>query len=164
VHPDLVEMHDRFVEKMGFLGTLFGFSKLVGQIYAELYLSPSPLGLNDLMEKLHVSKGSISTNIRELEKWGGCKKVWVKGDRRDYYEAETNFRAILNKRLLDALKRRNDTVEEMTREAGKVLSESAASADAGEKALREFYRSRIERIDGIRKKLGLVLKTVTGML
>ena len=151
--------HDHFVEKMGFLGTLFGFNKLIGQIYGVLYLSPNPMSLNDLMGKLHVSKGSVSVNIRELEKWGGCKKVWVKGDRRDYYEAETNFRNIINKRLMDAIKRRISVFDE----SSQILNQDRQwnkGLNKEEKKMMAFYRKRIKRINKIRGRIDFIFKTV----
>ena len=159
------QFKDEFIEKMGFLGTLFGFSKLLGQIYGTLFLSPNPLCLNDLMKELRVSKGSISTNIRELEKWGGCKKVWVKGEaRKDYYEAVTDFKAFLNKRLMDAVKRRVHTVTEIT-DSGRILLAPPAIADSPEdKELASFYSKRINQINNIRKKIDFLITALSKLI
>ena len=35
---------------------------------------------------LGISKGSASTGTRQLAAWGAIRKVWVPGERRDYYE------------------------------------------------------------------------------
>ncbi len=166
MNKKLIDARDNFIEKMGFLGTLFGFSKLVGQIYGLLYLSPRPLSLNDLMDALRVSKGSISTNIRELEKWGGCKKVWVKdGDsRKDFYEAETNFKNIVNKRLIDAIKRRISTVGQISEDTKNVLSDPKNGLNKEEKEILEFYNRRIDKIESVRKKLELMINTATKFL
>lgn len=164
MNKNLQNFRDNFIEKMGFLGSLFGFSKLLGQIYGVLYLSPNPVSLNELMEELKVSKGSVSTNIRELEKWGGCRKVWVKGDRKDFYEAETNFKNIINKRLIDAVRRRLATAAEITDVSKNVMNDSEKKFTESEKKLFDFYQSRILRIDGIRKKAELALNTFTKFL
>ncbi|MBN2144325.1 MAG: HTH domain-containing protein [Candidatus Aureabacteria bacterium] len=166
MNPKLLEIKDRFVEKLGFLGSLFGFNKLLGQIYGLLYLSPTPLSLDEITKQLQVSKGSISLNIRELEKWGGCKKVWVKGDRKDYYEAETQFKNILNKRLMDALKRRVSTVGEIAADTSALYpeSEQTQSLSPEEKKLLSFYKNRIESLDKIQSKLDFLLKTLMKFL
>ncbi len=163
MHPQLQKTHDQFVEKMGFLGTLFGFSKLLGQIYAALYLSPRALALEELMDALRVSKASISTNIRELEKWGGCKKVWVKGDRKDYYEAETDFKKFLSKRLIDALRRRIGVVGEIALETQKEMG-SPSSFKKEEKELLAFFAQRIARIEKTKTKLEFLLNTALKLM
>ncbi len=165
MNTSLIQFKDQFIERMGFLGTLFGFSKLLGQIYGTLFLSPSPLCLNDLMKELRVSKGSISTNIRELEKWGGCKKVWVKGEaRKDYYEAVTDFKAFLNKRLMDAVKRRVHTVTEIT-DSAKILLGSPSPKDSSEdKVLASFYNKRIDQINSIRKKIDFLITALSKLI
>ena len=35
---------------------------------------------------LGISKASASTGTRQLASWGAIRKVWIPGDRRDYYE------------------------------------------------------------------------------
>ncbi|MDP3979997.1 MAG: hypothetical protein Q8Q33_01145 [Chlamydiota bacterium] len=159
MHQQLIETHDQFVEKMGFLSTLLGFSKIVGQIYGVLYLSPKALSLNELMDALRVSKGSVSVNIRILEKWGGCRKVWVKGDRRDYYSAEIELKHIINKRLVDAIKRRVLAFDDITQslQDGK---NALNTLTEGEKDLLSFYKERIKRINKIRGKIDLVFNTL----
>ena len=91
------------VEAGGRTAQSFGLSRLFGQIYTLLYLSPEPLCLDELADQLGVSKASVSIAGRRLETWGAVRKVWVRGDRRDFYEAETDFRSILNGGLLTSL-------------------------------------------------------------
>ena len=91
------------VEAGGRTAQSFGLSRLFGQIYTLLYLSPDPLCLDDLARQLGVSKASVSIAGRKLEAWGAVRKVWVRGDRRDFYQAETDFRSILNGGLLTSL-------------------------------------------------------------
>ena len=67
-----------------------------------------PLSLDQLSEGLMVSKGSISTNVRALERWGMVEKVWIKANRKDYYRAETRFMDIVVKILQEREKREFD--------------------------------------------------------
>jgi DNA-binding transcriptional regulator GbsR (MarR family) len=84
---------DRFIESAGKISAnMLGMvNKVGGQIYALLFLSREPLSLDDISEILQVSKGNISVNIRLLEEFKLVKKVWVKGSRRDYYEANRDY-------------------------------------------------------------------------
>lgn len=100
---------DRFIEGMGRISKFWGFSRLMGQLYGLLYLNSEPMTLDQLAEGLMVSKGSVSINIRSLERWGMVEKVWVKADRKDYYRAETKFMDIVTKILREREKMEFDS-------------------------------------------------------
>lgn len=100
-HEDLREVHDSMLDGLGQLADYFGFSKVIGQLYATLMLSREPLSLDDMMERLSISKASVSMNMRTLEHMGMVRQVWVRGTsgRRKYYEAETDFWEIISNLL-----------------------------------------------------------------
>jgi len=81
---------DAFIDGAGKISSaLLGMvNKVGGQIYALLFLSEEPLSLDEIAERLQVSKSNISINIRLLEEMKLVRKIWVKGSRRDYYEVE----------------------------------------------------------------------------
>lgn len=86
----LASVVDNFVAGIANSTELWGLPKVAGQIFAYLQTQVEPISLNKIAEDLVISKGNISVNIRKLEELGGVKKIWVKGDRRDYYQAELN--------------------------------------------------------------------------
>ena len=51
-HPTLQATNTSVVEGLGQLASYFGFSKVMGQLYGALLLSPQPLSLDDLMAQL----------------------------------------------------------------------------------------------------------------
>jgi DNA-binding transcriptional regulator GbsR (MarR family) len=93
---------ENLIQSFGVLTESAGFSRMTGQIYALLYLSPNQLSLGEIAEKLNASKGSISLNTTSMERWGMIKRFNRPADRRDYYEADTDFwkviRSILRNR------------------------------------------------------------------
>ncbi len=97
---------DRFIESAGKISAnMLGMvNKVGGQIYALLFLSREPLSLDDISEILQVSKGNISVNIRLLEEFKLVKKVWVKGSRRDFYEANRDYPRKLLKGFFDRIR------------------------------------------------------------
>lgn len=95
MNDSLEEVRFGVIEVIGRITEFWGFSRIMGQMYGLLYLSPTPLSLDDVAEELKVSKGNVSINIRALKRWNMVKSVWVKGDRKDYYEAETDFWKII---------------------------------------------------------------------
>lgn len=88
-NDDLSQARDRFIESAGKISAnMLGMvSKVGGQMYALLFLSRNPMSLDEIVEVMNLSKGNVSVNIRLLEKFGLVRKVWVRGTRKDYYEA-----------------------------------------------------------------------------
>jgi len=75
-------------DAVGRLIEFWGFKRNMGRVWAVLYLSPHPLTAADLRDKLQISSGAVSMTVTELVRWGVVKRVWVQGERRDYYAAE----------------------------------------------------------------------------
>lgn len=95
MHENLVAVQDSTVAGLGRLAGFFGFSDVMGRLYGTLLLRPEPLSLDDLAEELKISKGSVSMNMRSLERWGMAKEVWVRGERKKYYSAESDFWTVI---------------------------------------------------------------------
>ena len=74
------------VEVGGRICQLLDQPRSTGQIYGLLYLSAEPLSLIQMSSILGISKGSASIGTRQLASWGAVRKVWIPGDRRDFYE------------------------------------------------------------------------------
>jgi DNA-binding transcriptional regulator GbsR (MarR family) len=104
----LEEVREGTMESMGRITSFWGFSRIMGQIYGLLYLSPKPLTLDEMAKGLSISKGNISINARALGRWNMVRSVWVKGDRKDYYEAETDFWKIVKGVLKEREKKEFD--------------------------------------------------------
>src|ERR1700689_2592296 len=63
----------------------------MGRVWSVLYLSPQPQSAEDLRELLQLSSGAVSMTLSELARWGVVRKVWIQGERRDFYTAETQL-------------------------------------------------------------------------
>ena len=86
----LEEAVDTFIQGAGKVSSaLLGMiNRVGGQIYALLFIADEPLSLDEIAERLGVSKSNVSVNIRMLEDYNLVRKVWIKGSRKDYYAAE----------------------------------------------------------------------------
>lgn len=108
MNNSLDEIRHGVMEAVGRVTEFWGFSKIMGQLYGLLYLSPAPMTLDDMVRELSISKGNASINIRALQRWNMVKPVWVKGDRKDFYEAETDFWKIVKGVLREREKKEFD--------------------------------------------------------
>lgn len=86
----LEEAIDTFIQGAGKVSSaLLGMiNRVGGQIYALLFIADEPMSLDEIAERLGVSKSNVSVNIRMLEDYNLVRKVWIKGSRKDYYAAE----------------------------------------------------------------------------
>jgi DNA-binding transcriptional regulator GbsR (MarR family) len=98
--------HDIFIEGWGRLGPSWGISKMMAEIYALLYVSRSPLTLEDMSSKLATSRSNVSMNVRGLADLGVVHKVIVRGERKDYYTAEDDITKVA--KLLALAKKRKE--------------------------------------------------------
>lgn len=138
------EIREGLMEAMGRITSFWGFSKIMGELYGLLYLSPEPLTLDEMSENLSVSKGNVSINIRALDRWSMVKTVWVKGDRKDYYEAETDFWKIVKGVLREREKKEFDLALDSV---SKLLQKSVEAQKASKTAETAFAIDRLKKLE-----------------
>src|SRR5712691_3039078 len=81
---------ERFVLHWGDLGGRWGVNRSVSQIHALLYLSDRPLTAEEIADLVGIARSNVSTSIKELMAWNLIRRVPIRGDRRDHFEAETD--------------------------------------------------------------------------
>jgi len=146
----IAQLKQEFVEALSQISRFWGFPKGMGAIFAILYLAPAPLSLDDLVEQTGLTKGAISTEVRALARLGLVHRSSRLADRRDYYEAETDFyksvRAILQERQNSEFDRAIQSV----RATLEHLESGSVSGDAAEiRFLRERVRALQDFFDAI---------------
>lgn len=134
----------RYITDAGNLTQSVGLGRVPGQLFAYLYFSYRPRNLAEMQEALGISKGSASQVVRQLEQWGAVRKVWIKGDRRDYYEANEWLGQIVRNIMRDVIGKRLAT-------ANSLLDMDEKALPAGDKET-EFIRDRIENIRRFQRK------------
>src|SRR5688500_11650456 len=102
--PDAAE---EFIEIMGRHFEEEGTARIAGRLCGLLILTDEPASLDELADRLRVSKGSSSLSARLLENAVIAERVTRPGDRRDFYriapDMSTRFleRQIERIRVLD---------------------------------------------------------------
>jgi DNA-binding transcriptional regulator GbsR (MarR family) len=76
---------------IGRLIEFWGFKRNMGRVWTVLYLSPEPLSAEDLRHALQLSSGAVSMTLSELSRWGVVRRVWIQGERKDFYTAEVQL-------------------------------------------------------------------------
>jgi DNA-binding transcriptional regulator GbsR (MarR family) len=98
-HRNLWSSEIAVSDAVGRLIEFWGFKRNMGRIWAVLYLSPEPLSAEDLRHALKLSSGAVSMTLSELSRWGVVRKVWVQGERKDFYTAEVQLWRMISRVL-----------------------------------------------------------------
>ena len=137
---------------------VLGLPRSIGEIYGLLFISEVPLSLDDLVLRLHISKGSASQGLRMLKSLGAVREADGGAERRTYYEP-----AIELKRLVGGF------IREQVRphlESGKAkinrLAETAQEIDDSDR--RKFLGERIGRLETWMSSSGKVLPILQKIL
>lgn len=161
-HPDIRAVHDSMLDGLGQLADYFGFSKVLGQLYGTLMLSATPLSLDDMVERLDISKASVSMNMRSLEHMGMVRQVWVRGGggRRKYYEAETDYWKIISS-LLNGREMRDveRAIHVMTENSKKLKVAMPEMADENQ-AVARVYMQRIAQMQTLFQFAQLMISSI----
>jgi DNA-binding transcriptional regulator GbsR (MarR family) len=78
---------ERYVLHWGEMGARWGVNRSVAQIHALLYLAPQALTAEEIADTLAIARSNVSMSLKELLAWGLVRKMPVRGDRRDHFEA-----------------------------------------------------------------------------
>lgn len=96
-----VEVIDLFVQ----VAHLLNLPKSIGEIYGFLFVCPSAVASEDIVSKLKISKGAASHGLKHLRAIGAVKMIYVMGERRDHYVAETDLRKLASGFLREQVER-----------------------------------------------------------
>ena len=142
--PTEGQMHESvqdFVERMGLMLEAEGLPRIAGRIFGFLLIHEGAFSLDDLAERLQVSKASISTNARLLEQHGLLERTSEPGDRRDFYQMGPDAW----ERMLRSAQRKWESVRQALTEAEAALPEEM---EVGRRRLIRAEQFYVLLIDG----------------
>jgi len=86
---------DGLVDVFSDLADLFGNPRSVGAIYGLLFSSVETLTMDDIVERLDISKGSVSQGLRTLEDYGAIERHVQDGERTARYSAKHQLKPLI---------------------------------------------------------------------
>ncbi len=145
---------DELIEAGGRTAQTFGISRRFGQIYVHVFLSEKPQSLDDIANRLGISKANASTACRQMASWGVIRPFWKKGDRKDYYVAETDFRLIIRNNVLPVL---TGKLESARTHLDHCLQAMETSVDGAENPAQADLRQKLLTAKRYRDRLAALL-------
>jgi DNA-binding transcriptional regulator GbsR (MarR family) len=139
---------------------VLGLPRSIGEIYGLLFISQSPLALDDLVLRLGISKGSASQGLRMLKSLGAVREAGGNGngERRTYYEPAVELKRLVGGFIREQIRPHLDSGKSKI----KRLAETAAAVEDPEK--RKFLAERIERLEQWMRSSGRVLPILQKLL
>lgn len=113
----MTPMMQQVVANFGEMGSRWGINRTVGQIYALLVLSESPLNADQISEALSISRSNVSMGLKELGSWQLLTMVHYPGDRKDYFSAPDDIWQIARTLIAERRKREIDPTLSVLRDA-----------------------------------------------
>jgi len=154
-HEESAEQGDvvrQFVEHWGMMARSWGINPTMGELFALLYITGSDWTADELRERLQVSRGNVSMNLRELIAWGVVHKVHRQGERREFFRAEADVWTLFRRILAERKRRELDPTLEVLDRTAERIDQDPNLARYGERVrdLRRFFamvHALAERID-----------------
>ena len=148
----LQEVENQFVGLWRTMSSLWGVSPTMAEIHGLLYISGAALSMDEIMDRLSISRGNVSMNLSKLVEWGLVRKVHQRGDRREYYESLNDVWEMFTLVLAQRKRREVDPILTTLRRCKEELSPESLGAAAEDSAARERFR----RVDDLLSLLSLV--------
>lgn len=143
--PNEPEAVDAFVEHMGRVAQADGLPRIAGRLFGFLIIHGGPYALGELAQRLAVSRASVSTNARLLERLGVLVRVSRAGDRQDYYQLHSAPYPALMRGVVE----RNREARCGVARARCALPESWDAARARLEDLETFYERVCENCEAV---------------
>ena len=154
----LIEARNLLVRRWGEMGGYWGINRTMAEIHALLFVTRLPLCTDDIMQQLQISRGNASMNLRGLVDWGLISRVHKFGDRKEYFQADTDiwhmFETIMRERrrrevepIITTLERCSDVSDH----------EDARVSGCDAEDIREF-RLRVQRLKQFLTTMGTLFE------
>ena len=139
---------------------VLGLPRSIGEIYGLLFVSRDPLSLDDLVQRLDISKGSASQGLRLLKSLGAVREAHGNGgaERRTYYEPAVELKRLVGGFIREQVRPHLDSGK------AKISRLAELADDVEDPDHRQFLSERVERLDSWMSRGGKVLPILQKIL
>jgi HTH-type transcriptional regulator, glycine betaine synthesis regulator len=87
---ELLDAQNLFILEWGRMSSSWGINRTMAQIHALLFVTGQPHTVDEIIDRLQISRGNASMNLRDLMDWGIVRRFRSPGDRKDTYISESD--------------------------------------------------------------------------
>ena len=147
VQSALLEAQDAFIRRWGEMGATWGINRTMAEIHAFLYVTAQAQCTDDVMERLHISRGNASMSLRALCEWGIIRRQHRRGERKEYFESLHDVWEIFSIIATERKRREMDPVLETIKQCRRMLDESELGKVAARDESVMATRQRLESME-----------------
>ena len=153
----LSELEREVIELFIRMADMLNLPRSVGEIYGLLFISYDPLCLDDCRIRLNISKGSTSQGLKILRSFGAIRTIYIPGDRKDYYLAETSLRKIASGFAGEQIQPHVHSGKERIERIRELL-------EADESVGKEMLEEKIDLLENWQKRAGKALPLILKLI
>src|SRR5829696_3665796 len=135
---------DLFIRRWGEMGATWGINRTMAEIHALCYITATPQSTDDVMERLHISRGNASMSLRALCDWGIIRRLHKRGERREYFESLSDVWEMFSIIAAERKRREMDPVLETIKQCQKMLDEESVGKSVAKSDAVLATRQRLE--------------------
>ena len=140
---ELQTAQDLFIRRWGEMGQTWGINRTMAEIHALLYVVAEPLCTDDVMERLHISRGNANMSLRALCDWGIVHRLHKRGQRREYFQSLSDVWEMFSLIAAERKRREMDPVLETIKQCRKMLDEQSLGKQAARNPSVQLTRQRL---------------------
>lgn len=157
---DSTGFENEIIEHFADLAVMLAQPRSYGQIYGLLFASTRPLSFTDIVERLALSKGSVSLGLKALRAVGAIRPTDGPDWRREHFAAETELRMLIGGFLRESiqpqLKRGSLRLGELGKRHRTLLADRSGSG--------RVLQQRLAKLQSWHRKGGTLLPLVARFL
>lgn len=136
--PKTLAAQDRFVLEWGRMSSSWGINRTMAQIHALLLATGTSMTMDEIIARLHISRGNASMNLRDLTDWGIVHRFRKPGDRKDIYAGDDDVPSMFARVVRERKRREIDPTVAALRECIAMVPKDDDSPEA------VVFRERLE--------------------
>jgi len=150
-----------FIRRWGEMGANWGISRTMAEIHALLFVSTESLCMDDVMERLQISRGNASMSLRQLGTWGLIHRVHRPGDRKEYFTCQTDVWQMFETISRERRRREVEPIVETIDRCQEMVQEDLKRLRGTERRELEEYRRRLTEMSEFLNVMNEVFNLVT---
>ncbi|HEX7065999.1 MAG TPA: GbsR/MarR family transcriptional regulator [Bacillales bacterium] len=143
----LEKVNNRIIELIAENMKAYGVPATIGRVLGTVYYNRKPMTLDELSEKIGMSKTRISQVVREMIDYNIAERVFEKGARKDLYDVEQDyyqtFIFLFTSNWRKTALRNRQSEHKFMDELNEIINDEAADPEEREKAEELFEECQI---------------------
>ncbi|MEP0764936.1 MAG: MarR family transcriptional regulator [Fimbriimonadia bacterium] len=150
----LAEAQELFILEWGRMSSSWGINRTMAQIHALLYITGEQMTMDEIIERLRISRGNASMNLRELMAWGMVHRYKRPGDRKDVYFSESDVWHMFSRVVRERKRREVDPTVSALRDCLALVRDEPKSTAS------QTYETRVRNLLDVFALLDTLFRTV----